>query len=385
MHLTEPKRPDDANHILKIGYLSGDFRDHPVAHNIINLFRLHDRTKFKVFAYSCGPNDKSCYRRQLQKDCDSFVDIANLPDNEGARRIKNDQIDILIELMGHTRNNRLRVCAFRPAPIQVSYLGYPGTTGADFIDYLIADKTVIPSNHQKYYSEEIAYLPNCFIIADRAPIGPRPERKNFNLPAQGFVFCSFNNAYKIEPVIFGVWMEILRLVPESVLWLKGSNQKMIDNLRSEAENRAIDRTRLIFAGKVEEKKDHLARIQLADLYLDTIIYNGHTTTLDALWAGVPVVTLEGRHFASRVSSSNLRNTGLSELVTTDLASYRNLAVQLALDSRKLFHLRKQLEINKMTQPLFNTENTTRNLEAAYLEMWSRFVSSQHISPFRINH
>jgi len=262
-------------------------------------------------------------------------------------------------------------------------MGYPGTTGADFIDYLIADKIVVPNGDEKYYSEQIVYLPDGFMIADRAPIGPSPGRSEYGLPQKGFIFCSFNNAYKIEPVMFSAWMEILQQVPDSVLWLRKNNQRMVINLRNEAKKRGIDSNRLIFAEKVDDKKDHLARLQLADLYLDTRIYNGHTTTLDALWAGVPAITLKGHHFASRVSSSNLHNIGLSELITSDLESYQNLTVKLAHNPQELTLVRNKLAINKTTQPLFDTERTVRNLEAAYLEMWHRHINNIEPTPIHV--
>ncbi len=363
--------------VLKIAYLSGDFHDHAVAHNLFNLFRLHDRNRFHISAYSCGPDDGSIYRRRIENDCDRFVDIQNLSDYEAAALIKNDNIDILIELMGHTRNNRLRLCAFKPAPIQVTYLGYPGTTGADFINYLIADKIVIPPEHQKFYSEKIIYLPNCFMIADRVPIAPRPDRQTCGLPVDAFVFCSFNNAYKIEPVMFDIWMNILRAVPKSILWLRSGGEMMESNLRREAQNRGVDEKRLIFATKVPEKRDHLARLQLADLCLDTRIYNGHTTTLDALWAGVPVVALQGKHFASRVSSSNLTAIGMEQLVTCKLEDYFKLAVTLAQQPPRLIEIRKKLLSNQKSTPLFNTENLVKNLEKAYMKIWQEYKEKQH--------
>ena len=358
--------------VLKLAYLSGDFRDHAVAHNLVNLFRLHNRDRFHISAYSCGPDDGSLYRRRIEKDCDRFVDIQNLPDYDAAALIKNDKIDILIELMGHTRDNRLRLCAFKPAPVQVSYLGYPGTTGADFIDYLLADKIVIPPEHKPFYSEKIVYLPDCFMIADRAPIAPRPERRACGLPPDTFVFCSFNNAYKIEPVMFDIWMKILKEVPKSVLWLRSGGKIMENNLRREAQNRGISGNRLIFADKVPEKKNHLARLQLADLCLDTRIYNGHTTTLDALWAGVPVVALQGKHFASRVSSSNLTAIGMEQLITHDLENYFNLAVTLARQPQRLIKIKKELLANQNKTPLFNTENLVKNLEKAYEQIWQGY-------------
>jgi len=374
--LTRTHNPTESSRVIKLAYLSGDFRDHPVAHNIVNLFRLHDRNKFQVTAYSCGPDDGSDYRRRIEQGCDRFVDIHNLPDLAAAELIREDKIDILVELMGHTRENRLRLCAFRPAPVQISYLGYPGTTGADFIDYIIADKIVIPPEQQKFYSEKVIYLPDSFMIADQAPIGSRPTRQAQGLPSEAFIFCSFNNAYKIEPVMFDIWMKILHRVPRSILWLRQGSATMEKNLRSEAEKRGIKPERLFFAAKVPDKKDHLARLQLADISLDTRIYNGHTTTLDALWAGVPVITLRGGHFASRVSSSNLNAIGLNDLITDDLECYLNLAVKLAQQPEQLTQIRNRLALNRENMPLFNTETTARKLEKAYQTVWLRYCSQQ---------
>jgi len=355
--------------VLKIAYLSGDFRDHPVGHNLINLFRLHDRNKFHVTVFSSGPNDNSIYRRRIEKDCDRFIDIKHIPDIEAAKIIRENRIDILVELMGHTRDNRLKLCAFRPAPLQISYLGYPGTTGANFIDYLIADRTVIPADYEKFYSEKIIYLPESFMIADRPHIAPLPERQTYKLPPESFIFCSFNSAYKIEPVMFDIWMKILKQVPQAILWLRGGNSTMENNLRNEANRRKVDPQRLIFAAKVQNKEDHLARLQLADLCLDTRIYNGHTTTLDALWAGTPVITLLGSHFASRVSSSNLKAVGLPQLITDDLESYKNLAISLARKTENLNKIKETLIANCKTAPLFDTEAKTLHLEKAYLKIW----------------
>ena len=356
--------------MLTIGYLSGDFRDHAVAHNMVNLFRLHDRRTFKVNAYSFGPDDQSYYRRRIANDADRFVDLRQMSDYESAKIIHDDGVDILIELMGHTRDNRLGVCAYKPAPIQISWLGYPGTTGADFIDYLIADRIVIPPNEQEFFSEKIIYLDNCYMIADRAEIGPRPSRQSQQLPDKAIVFCSFNSAYKIEAVMFAVWMEILKAVPESVLWLRHGNDVMVRNLRQEAKRHGVAPDRLIFAGKVESKADHLARLQLADLALDTRIYNGHTTSLDALWAGVPLLAVKGQHFPSRVSTSNLIAIGLPEMVCASLDDYRNRAVDLARNPLKLSDLRQKLAANRLNRPLFDTEATVSNLEKLLLELKS---------------
>ncbi|MCK5680982.1 tetratricopeptide repeat protein, partial [bacterium] len=368
-HQTNKKQGE--NYLIRIGYLSCDFRDHPVAHNILNLFRLHDRKRFHITAYSCGPSDNSSYRQQISKDCDRFVDLNKLNDYDCAKKIHADKIDILIELMGHTRENRLGIMAYRPAPIQVSYLGYPGTTGADFIDYIIADEIVIPPKHKIHFSEEVINLNDCFMIADRAPIGPSPKRSAFGLPEKGFIFCSFNSPFKIEPVMFKVWMDIMTAIPDSYLWLREASERYETNLKNESKKHNIDPKRLIFAPRTTEKGDHLARLGLAGLALDTRIYNGHTKTLDALWAGVPVLTCKGRHFASLVSDSNLKAIGLSELSVPDLETYRETAIDLAKNPERLKIIRQKLAARRLTTPLFDTERTVRNLEEAYMKIWNK--------------
>ena len=364
------------NDIIKIGYLSSDFRDHPVAHNLLNLFRLHDRNQFHVTAYSCGRDDNSKYRQQIINDCDNFIDLQKLNDLESAKKIHADKIDILIELMGHTRDNRLAICAFKPAPVQISYLGYPGTTGAEFIDYLIADQTVIPTEDKIHYSEDIIYLPDCFMVADRAPIANLPSKTGCGLPEKGFIFCSFNTPFKIEPVMFKVWMDILKAIPNAFLWLRDGSEHYKENLQSAAKKHNVDPKRLIFAPRVPLKEDHLARLQLADLALDTRIYNGHTTTLDALWAGVPVLTSRGSHFASQVSDSNLKAIGLEEMIADNLEGYCKKAIELANSREKLEKIRQKLYLNRSSHPLFDTETTVRNLENAYLEIWQSKLESE---------
>jgi predicted O-linked N-acetylglucosamine transferase (SPINDLY family) len=370
--MLQPPSPDvTANEPVRIGYLSCDFRDHPVAHNLVNLFRLHDRERFHVTAYSCGEDDGSHYRRRIQESSDAFIDLRGQSDRDAAGIIAADRIDILIELMGHTRDNRLGICAHRPAPVQVSYLGYPGTTGAPFIDYIIADHIVIPEEEQEFYSEKVIYLPDGFMIADRAPIADKPTREECGLPEDGFVFCSFNSPFKLEPVMFGVWMEILAARPDARLWLREVHALCQRNLRQAVAARNVDPERLIFAPRLPTKAEHLARLQLADLALDPRIYNGHTTTLDALWTGVPVLTVKGKHFASRVSESNLKAIGLPEMVVPDLASYRNRAIELATSPDKLAKIRQNLNQNRHSMPLFDTAATIKKLERAYLEIYNR--------------
>ncbi len=297
-----------------------------------------------------------------------------------ATKINQSGVDILVDLKGHTRNNRLEICALRPAPVQVTYLGFPGTSGADFLDYILTDRIVTPEDQSPYYSEQFAFLPHCYQINDhKQEISDTPfTRLDFGLPEDSFVFCSFNTNYKIEPVMFDVWMSLLNKVPNSVLWLLKSNELAASNLESEAEARGIDAKRLIFAEKIP-KDQHLARYRLADLALDTRIYGGHTTTSDALWAGVPVLTLQGAHFASRVSASILNAVGLSELVTRNLADFQSLAIKLSQNSDELEALKAKLARNRLSEPLFDTPLFVANLESLYRRMWDKFLSGEAAS------
>jgi len=360
---------------ITVGYISADFRNHAVSHLMRRVFGLHDRNDFNVFCYSYGVNDGSDYRKQIEQDCDRFVDIRPLSYADSAKRIYEDQVDILVELTGHTKDGRLEISALRPAPIQVIYLGFAGTSGSDFFDYIITDPIVTPPEHADYYTEKFAYMPDCFQVNDNMqPISDKQWKKaDFGLPEDSFVFCSFNHGYKIEPVMFGVlWMSILRQVPKSILWLPKKSETGMKNLRKEAHDRGVDSGRLFFAERLPTKGEYLSRIRLADLVLDTRIYNGHTTTSDALWAGVPVITLQGSHYASRVASSILNAVGLPELVTHHIRDYERIAVQLANHPNELQALKMKLEQNRLNAPLFDTEGFVRNLEKIYKEMWGHF-------------
>ena len=373
------------NSKIVVGYLSNDFRHHPTAHLTLSLFGLHNRQEFKVYGYSYGIDDGSWYRERIIGDCDKFIDLRYLSFEEAARRIYADQVDILVDLMGHIAGNRLEICALRPTPIQVSYLGFPGTSGADFFDYIIADRIVTPEQHLPYYSEQIVYMPHCYQINDHnQAISQKPyQRQDFDLPEDRFVFASFNQAHKIDPVMFDIWMNILREVPQSVLWLFGRHDTVVNNLRQEAENRGIGSDRLIFTGKLP-KDEHLARHRLADLFLDTRIYTGHTSTSDALWAGVPVITLQGDHFASRVSASILTAMGLPELITSSLGEFQNLAVQLARQREQLHEIRQRLISNRNTAPLFDTLRFVGNLEKAFNQMWEIYCNGDTPRHLEVN-
>ena len=364
---------------ITIGYLSGDFRDHPVAHQILGMPAAHNRCDFRVFCYSAGADDNSLYRRQIERNCDKFTDIRNLQDPEAADQIYNDGVDILVDLNGHTAGNRLGICALRPAPVQATYLGFPGTSGACFFDYIITDKIVTPEADLGYYAEQPVYLPHSYMITDDTqPISKLPlSRTEVGLPETGFIFCSFNSAYKFEPVLFQAWMSILTQVPESRLWLPRANRLVEEAIRTAAAAHRIETERLVFAPKLEIKADYLARLKLADMALDTRIYNGHVSTCDALWAGVPVLTITGGHFASRVSASILTALDIGEMITGSLEEYSATAVHFATDREDYLRLREKLARHRSTQPFFNTGRFVGHLESAYKEMWQAYRSGDH--------
>jgi predicted O-linked N-acetylglucosamine transferase (SPINDLY family) len=354
---------------IRLGYLSSDFRVHAVSSLIAGVFEHHDRSRFEVLGYSTGPDDQSAMRTRVIHAFDRFVDLSKTGNDEAARLIHDDAIDILVDLNGFASGARTAILARRPAPIQVNYLGYPGTMGADFMDYIIGDGFVLPSDQQSFLSERVVSLPDCYQCNDdRREIAERtPSRAECSLPEQGFVFCCFNEPYKLTPTFFDIWTRLLRAVPESVLWLLETAPTVKDNLTRQAAAREIAPERLVFASKLPPA-EHLARHHLADLFLDTLPYNAHTTASDALWAGLPLLTCVGDTFAGRVSGSLLRTVGVDELITTSLAEYEALALRLARDLAKLGELRVRLADNRRTYPLFDTARCTRNLEAAYWHM-----------------
>jgi len=303
---------------------------------------------------------------------------------ELARCINDDKVCILIDLMGYTNGNRLDVCALRPSPLQLTWLGFPGTTGAEFFDYIITDKIVSPEGHASFYSENFVYMPHCYQVNNNCQeiADCEWQRRDFGLPEHGFVFSSFNQPVKVDPLMFDCWMRILKKVSNSVLWLLWDNRIAEVNLRSAAQERGINPNRLVFAKKLSKEK-HLARMRLADLALDTRVYNGHTTTSDSLWAGTPVIALQGTHFASRVSASILTAIELPELITQDLTEYENLAVHLALNRDNLIHLRQKLKSHRNTKPLFDTARFTKNLEFAFQEMWRVYQQGDPPCPITV--
>ncbi len=359
-----PRRPGER---LRVGYASADFHNHATAHLAAGLFERHDRRRFEVIAYSYGIDDGSEYRARLQAAFDRFVDVRHETHRAIAERIARDGVDILVDLKGHTGEGRPEIFALRPAPVQVNYLGYPGSTGADFIDYILADRVVIPEADRRWFSERVAYLPASYQVNDdQQPIAEgAPSRAACGLPDVGVVFCSFNKHYKIERALFDAWLRILAAVPGSVLWLLGGHGEK--RLRRAAVAGGIDPQRLVFAGKLP-KPEHLARHRLADLFLDTHHVNAHTTASDALWAGLPLLTVPGSSFAGRVAASLLRAIGLPELIAPTLEAYEQRAIELARAPAALAALRTRLAANRRVMPLFDTERYARDLERAFERM-----------------
>jgi protein O-GlcNAc transferase len=354
---------------IRVAYLSADFNEHPTAYLTAGLFEQHDKSRFEITALSFGQNDKSPVRRRLEAAFEHFIDVRDNSDQEIAALMRRAEIDIAVDLMGFTKDNRLGVLARRAAPIQVNYLGYPGTMGATYMDYILADATVVPEDHDAFYAERVVRLPGTYQINDnrRAVSQRTPTRGECGLPQSAFVFCCFNNPQKITPEIFDIWMRLLRATAGSVLWLITGNAKAAANLRLEAEKRGVAPERLIFAPKASVA-DHLARHSLADLCLDTLPYNAHTTASDALWAGLPVLTCLGESFAGRVAASLLEAIGLDALITSTLAEYEALALRLAGDPAHLAALKDRLIRNRDASPLFDTQRATRHIETAYQTM-----------------
>jgi len=366
-----PKMPSPDSRI-RVAYMSADFRNHATANLMAGLFEEHDRGHFDITAISYGPDDGSKMRSRLKAAFEHFQDVSHLANEDVVKLIRQLNIEVLVDLGGFTTHARPEILARRAAPIQVSYLGFPSTTGASYIDYIIADQTVIPEGEQKYYAEKVIYLPDSYQPNDRArKIAEDPaSRTELGLPADGFVFCCFNSGFKITPPIFGVWMRLLTQVDDGVLWLLGTNTIAEQNFRSEASQRGVSPDRLIFAPQTDLAQ-HLARHRLADLFLDTPYCNAHTTASDALWAGLPVLTCEGGTFASRVAASLLRAIEMPELITHSLEEYEALALKLARDPALLAATKDKLAKNLLTTPLFDTERFTRHLEAAYQTMYER--------------
>lgn len=369
---------------IRIGYLSGDFKDHAMAYHIRGLLRAHDRRRFRIYGYAANRDNGTPYRQELIRLCDAFIPIHDMDDIQAAERIYRDRIDILVDLSGHTHGNRMGVLALRPAPVQVGYLGFLGTSGAECIDYFITDAVVTPPRHAPYYTEKLVFLPHCYQVNDDAlEISTQPLiREQMGLPPDQVVFCCFNQSHKINRFTFDAWMRILAAVPHSVLWLLDQSLMATTNLRREVAARGIDPRRLIFSGAMKIDM-HLARLRLADIALDTFTYNGGATTANALWAGVPLIALLGTHLVSRMSASALLALGIPELVTRTPDAYCAKAIELGRDPRKRATLKRRLALNIKRTPLFDTRLFTSHVEAAYTTMVERFRRGSAPAAFKI--
>lgn len=361
---------------IRIGYFSSDFYNHATAYLMAELLELHDRSKFEIFGFSFGAPSNDYMSQRIRSAFDRFMEVKNESDQAIAALARSLEIDIAVDLKGLTQGLRTGIFALRAAPIQVNYLGYPGTMGASFIDYIIADPVIIPNAHQRYYIEKVVYLPNSYQVNDshRQIAEHQFTRNEAGLPAQGFVFCCFNNNYKITSDVFDIWMQLLSQVKESVLWLFEDNTLAKQNLQNEAVKRGIIPERIVFAKRMN-LPDHLARHRLADLFLDSFYCNAHTTASDTLWAGLPLLTCLGDTFASRVAASLLHAIGLPELVTHSHAEYQARALELALNPEKLAAIKAQLAKNRATHPLFNTPLYVQHIEDAFAQMWQRHQKS----------
>jgi predicted O-linked N-acetylglucosamine transferase (SPINDLY family) len=370
---------------IRIAYLSADFRDHAIGLLTAGLFENHDKSRFEITGISFVQGQDTAIGRRLADAFEHFDEVKGKTDEEIANLIRTREVDIAIDLMGHTQYARVGIFARRPAPIQVHYLGFAATLGTNFIDYILADLTVIPEEHHEFFTDRVFWLPDSYFASDnrRAISLGKSTRKECGLPEDGFIFCSFNNAYKISPKIFHVWMRLLQGTPGSVLWLSQAHPIAMANLRREAERCGVSAQRLIFAPKVADNAEHLARQRLADLFLDTLPYNAHTTANDALWAGLPVLTCIGETCAGRVAASQLKAVGLPELITTSLEDYEALALKLAREPSFLAAIKAKLARNRDTYPLFDTARFTRHIEAAYTTMWERQQRGERPEAFAV--
>ena len=356
---------------IRLAYFSADLREHPVGHLVAGVIERHDKNRFETIGVSLGVDDGSRLRARMQGAFDEFVDMRGLSARRIADWLREREIDVLVDLGGFTSDARSDVLALKPAPVQVNWLGYPGTMGVPYMDYLIADRHVIPPEQRVFYDEQVVYLPHAYLPTDSSlRIAERtPTRAECGLPETGIVFCCFNHDYKIAPAMFAIWLRLLERVPGSVLWLMSRNEHSKTNLQAAAAVEGVDPARLVFASRVPRVEDHLARYRVADLFLDTFPYNAHTTAADALMAGLPVLTAMGRSFPARVAGSLLHAVGLPELITDSLAGYEAAALRLAGDPAALAAARVALAGRRAASPLFDTAGFTRDLEAAYIAMW----------------
>lgn len=371
-------RGEDYRHDrIRVAYMSSDFRQHPMSYLIVGMLEKHDRSRFEIIGISLSQDDGSDIRKRVVEACDRFEDVSTLGDEAVARRLRFLEVDILVDLNGYTEGCRPEILAYRPAPVHVGYLGYPATTGCELTDYIIADEVTLPFALQPFFTEKIVHLPDCYLANDsRRAIGDaRPSRRDEGLPEDGFVFCCFSNGWKITAPVFEVWMRLLIAVPESILWLIDNNQVAAAHIRQVAASRGVAPARIVFARRVAPQA-HLARHGLADLALDTLPYNGHTTACDALWMGVPLVTLRGRSFTGRVAASILTAIGMPDLITETAAEYEALALTLARDPALLQSMRNRVGQNRLVDPLFDTSRSCRHMEATYTQM-QQWATSGH--------
>ena len=373
------------NKKIKIGYYSSDFHNHATMYLMANLFELHDKNKFETYAYSFGPDDDSKIRKRVMKTFDKFFDVKSKTTKEIVHHSRELNLDIAVDLKGFTNNNRFDLFIERCAPIQISYLGFPGTTSSDCIDYLIADKIVIPEENKNYYSENIIYLPNSYQVNDSNPDLSKKifSKKDFNLPENKFIFCCFNHNFKILPDMFEIWMKILKKVKNSVIWLLIDNETAQNNLKKILVSNDIDPNRMIFAGRLPHS-EHIIRLGLADLFLDTFPCNAHTTASDALRSSLPIITIKGNSFASRVASSLLSSVGLEELITKSGKEYEELAVKIAENKNFYKEIKDKLKKNIIDMPLFNSKLFTKKLETAYIEVYKNYNENIKPETIRIN-
>lgn len=381
-----PPRPYPAHARIRIAYISPDFREHAVAILLAALLEQHDRQRFEVIGIALNPPDDTVTGKRIRAACDQLHTVWQQTDAAVSQLLRELEIDIAIDLAGFTSGNRSAILACHPAPVQVSYLGFPGTMGAAYIDYIIADPTLIPPEDRHSYTEQVVCLPDTYQVNDRHydVTEPAPDRTELELPAEGFVFCCFNNSFKITAQIFAVWMRLLIEVPGSVLWLAATRTEVVDNLRKSARELGVDPDRLVFAPRVPERADHLARYRRADLFLDTLPFNAHATATDALWCGLPVLTVKGATFVGRVASSLLRTMNVeNDLVCPDLVAYEARALELARSPEHLAALRERLAQNLRSSALFDTDRFRRHIEAAYVTMWERSCRGESPGGFSI--
>ncbi len=371
---------------ITLGYISADFRDHPVARLTAELFELHDRKRFRVYGYgTMADTYNSEIGARIRKSFDKYCDVSALSPRAGAQRIADDGVDILIDLTGNMLSGPKSIIPRRPAPIQVNYLGHPGTTGSREMDYIIVDKIIVPREQQKWFTEALIYMPECHQVNDRKrATGSAPKsRTEYGLPEEGVVYCSFNETKKITPDVFEAWMRILARVPGSVLWLASQKTGTADNMRRHVAACGIDTERVIFAERIPNHNDHMSRYRVCDLYLDTLLYNGHTTASDALWVGCPVLTTLGNTYQTRVAASLLDAMGMPEMVAPSLAGYEDLAVRVGHDAAFRAALRAKVETNRLSSPLFDTPRFTRHLEWAFEHMWDAYVDGRSPTAFDV--